>query len=181
MFTVWLAAVLVCARTHTTLCCPTVLCCPACRQCPTQPPMMCPHHLPAAVLLLLLPVVQLLLEAPAAVSAQPQRADAPIIIIDLACPTDNVITLEPSSDLFLNRQPNTTYLLRPGPYTASLPVDVGGDGAVVCYVGLGSAREDVVVTPLSSRGGGGPRLSRGRPGPQGTRVGWQPPQRGGRH
>jgi hypothetical protein len=84
----------------------------------------------------------------AGASAQPLRADSPITINGLACPSDNVIPLDPASgsiDLADNQDANTTYVLLPGAFTLTRPTRVNGKGSVVCYMGNGTTREDVVV------------------------------------
>lgn len=96
----------------------------------------------------LLPAVLLLV---AGVSAQPQRADAPIMINDLACPA-NIITLESGSDLKDYQAVNTTVVLQPGNYSMTDAVQVVEANAVVCYVGNGTTREDVTVFQTQASG-----------------------------
>jgi hypothetical protein len=57
------------------------------------------------------------------------------------------VTLEPGSDLSEYGEADTTYLLKLGAYNATSRIDARGSG-VVCYVGLGTAREDVVIKPI---------------------------------
>lgn len=86
---------------------------------------------------MLLPLMLLL--AAAGVSAQP------VTINDLTCPTNNVETLEPNTNLNEHKTPGSTYLLKPGTYYIRDEIYLG-DGEALCYVGTGNSREGVVVS-----------------------------------
>jgi hypothetical protein len=86
---------------------------------------------------MLLPLMLLL--AAAGVSAQP------VTINDLTCPTNNVETLEPNTNLNEHKTPGSTYLLKPGTYYIRDEIYLG-DGEALCYVGTGNSREEVVVS-----------------------------------
>lgn len=81
----------------------------------------------------------------------------PPLVNGVQCPDNNIITLDPSQgvvNLFDFQAPDTTYLLKPGTFSLTAPIQVTGNSGL-CYVQMGVGdrtvtRTSVVISPSST-------------------------------